>query len=77
MSNQIFENNGMNGTGTPCEGPLPGRCSTVQQRGPGRHPETVRVKWNKEVKKVVMGYFYRNKPFDEKGKPCWIQKDNV
>ena len=40
----------MNGTGTPCEGPLPGRCSTVQQRGPGRHPETVRVKWNKEVK---------------------------
>ena len=39
------------------------------QRGPGRHPETVTVKWNKEAKKVGMEYFYRNKPFDEKGKP--------
>ena len=69
MSNQIFKNNAMNGTGTLCESPLPGRCSPAQQWGPGCHPETVRVKWNKEVKKVGMEYFYRNKPFDEKGKP--------
>ena len=69
MSNQIFKNNVMNGTGTLCEGPSPGRCSPAQQRRPGRHPETVRVKWNKEVKKVVLEYFYRNKCFDEKGEP--------
>ena len=69
MSNQVFKNNGMNGTGTLCEGPSPGRCSRAQQRGPGRHPETVTVKWNKEAKKVGMEYFYRNKAFDEKGKP--------
>ena len=69
MSSQIFENNGTNGTGTLCEGPSPGRCSPAQQRGAGRHPQTVTVKWNKEAKKVVMEYFYRNKPFHEKGKP--------
>ena len=54
MSNQIFENNGVNGTGTPCEGPSPGRRSLGQQRGSGRHPATARVKWNKEVNKIVM-----------------------
>ena len=36
---------------------------------PGRHPVTARVKWNKEVNKVVMEYFHRTKPFDEEGKP--------
>ena len=69
MWNQIFENNGLNRTGTPCEGPSPGRCSLAQQRGPGRHPATVRVMWKKKVNKVVMEYFYRSKPFDEEGKP--------
>ena len=69
MWNQIFENNGLNRTGTPCEGPSPGRCSLAQQRGPGRHPATARVMWKKEVNKVVMEYFYRSKPFDEEGKP--------
>ena len=69
MSNKIFEKNGVNGTGTPCEGPSPGRCSLAQQRGPGRHPATARVKCNKEVNKVVMKCFYRSKPFDEERKP--------
>ena len=69
MSNQIFENNGVNGTGTPCEGPSLGRCSPAQQWGPGRHRATARVKWNKEVNKVVMECFYRSKPFDEERKP--------
>ena len=30
---------------------------------------TARMKWNKEVNKVVMECFYRSKPFDEEGKP--------
>ena len=29
----------------------------AQQRGPGRHPATARMKWNKEVKMVVMEFF--------------------
>ena len=55
MSNQNFENNGVNGT--------------IQQREPGRHQVTARMKWNKEVNKVVMECFYRSKSFDEEGKP--------
>ena len=69
MSNQIFENNGVNGTATSCKGPSPGRCSLAQQRGPGRNPATAKMKWNKEVNKVVMECFYRSRPFDEDGKP--------
>ena len=34
-----------------------------------QHQVTARMKWNKEVKKVVMECFYRSKPFDEEGKP--------
>ena len=67
--NQIFENNGINGMGAPCEGPLSGGCSSAQEHGPGHHPVTARVKWNKEVNKVVMGCFYGSKLFDEEGKP--------
>ena len=44
MSNQIFENNGADRTGTPCEDPSPGRCSPAQQQGLGRHPATAGVK---------------------------------
>ena len=69
MFNQTFENNGVNGNGTPCEGPLSGRCFPAQQWGPNRYPATARVKWNKEVNKVVTECFYRSKPFDEKVKP--------
>ena len=69
MLNQIFENNGVNGTGIPCEGPSPSRCCPAQHWGSGCHPATARVKWNKEVSKVAMECFYRSKPFDEEGKP--------
>ena len=65
MLNHIFENNGVNGTGTPCECPSPSRCSLGQQWGPGCHPVTARVKWDKELNKIVMECFYRSKPFDE------------
>ena len=69
MSNQNFENNGVNGTRPLGEGSLLARCFLVQQREPGRHQVTARMKWNKEVNKVVMECFYRSKPFDEEGKP--------
>ena len=69
MSFSNNENNGVNGTGTLCEGASPGRCSPAQQRRPGRHQVTARMKWDKEVNKVVMECFYRSKPFSEEGKP--------
>ena len=69
MLNKIFENNGVNGTGTPCECPSPSRCSQAQQWGPGCHPVTARVKWNKELNKIVMECFYRSKSFDEEAEP--------
>ena len=69
ISNQNFGNNGLNGTRPLGEGSLPGRCFFVQQRELGRHQVTPRMKWNKEVNKVVMERLYRSKPFDEEGKP--------
>ena len=69
MSNNNFKDNGVNGTGTDSEGASPGRCPSVRQRGPGRHPATVRTKWSKEINKLVMECFYRSKPFDIDGKP--------
>ena len=33
------------------------------------HPATARVKWNKDLKKILMECFYRSKPFDDEGKP--------
>ena len=69
MLNKIFENDGVNGTGTTCECPSPSRCSPAQQWGPGCHPVTARVKWNKELNKIVMECFYRSKSFDEEAEP--------
>ena len=54
MLNYVFENNGMNLTGAPCEGLSTARCSLLQDLGPGCHHVTARVKWNKEVNKTVM-----------------------
>ena len=65
MSNQIFETNVVNGTGTSSEDPLPGSCSPAQKRRPVRLPVIARVKWNKEVNTIVMECFYRSKPFNE------------
>ena len=41
----------------------------AQQRGPGCHPATDRVKRNKEVNNAVMECFSRSKPFYAEGKP--------
>ena len=43
-------------------------CSPAQQQEPSPHPAIARVKWNKEVNKVVMECFYRSKPFVEERK---------
>jgi len=40
MESTDLPNNGVNGTGSQCEGPSPGRCPMEEQRGPGRHPAT-------------------------------------
>lgn len=69
MSNDSISNNDVNGAGTSREGSSSGRCSSGEQRGPGRYPTTARMRWNKEVNKVVMECFYRSNPFDEEGRP--------
>ena len=69
ISNQNFENKGRNGIRLLWEVSSPGRCFLVQQREPGRHQVTAKMKLNKEVRKVEMEYFYRSKPLDEEGKP--------
>ena len=52
------------------ESSFPGWCFLVLQQEPGLHQVTTRMKWNKEVNKVVMECFCRWKPFDEEGKPA-------
>ena len=70
MSNQNFENNGVNVTRPLGKGSLRGRCwqpDLVQQQEPGHHQVTARMKWNKEIHKVVVECFYRSKPLMKKG----------
>ena len=69
ISNQNFENNGVNGTKPLGEGSSTGRCFLIQQQVPVRHHVTARIKFNKEVSKIVMECFYRSKQFGEEGKP--------
>ena len=59
MSNQNSENNGINRAGPVGEGSSASRCSLVRQRGPGRHPTTVRTKWSKIVNMIVMECYFR------------------
>ena len=68
MSNHSISNNDVNGAGTSSEGSSSGRCSPGEQRGPGRYPTTARMRWNKEVNKVVMECFNRSNPFNEEGR---------
>ena len=68
-SNQNFDNNSVNKTRPLGKGFSPGRCFLLQQQESCRHQVTARMKWNKEVNKVVMEFFYRTKPFDEEEKP--------
>ena len=63
--------NGVNGSGTgeTGEAASPGRCPTVGQGGPGRHPATVRMKWSRDMNIAVMECYYLSKPVDENGRP--------
>ena len=67
MSNQNFENNGMNGTRPLGKGSSPERCFLVQQRKLCHRQVIARMKWNKEVNKTVMECFYRGKRLIKKG----------
>ena len=69
MSIQSIENNSLNETRSIGEGSSLGRCSSAQQRGCIRHSATARMKWGKEVNKIVSECFYKCRPFDEEGKP--------
>ena len=60
MSNDNLSDNGVNEAGTVSEGLSPGRCPIVTQRGPGRHHTTARMKWTKEVNKLVIKCFYKS-----------------
>jgi len=68
LNTSLFPND-VNGAGTSCESNSSGRCSLGEQRGPGRYPMTARMRWSKEVNKVVMECFCRSKPSDEEGRP--------
>ena len=69
MNSSKYTNNGVKGTGTLCEGVSPGRCPPVQQRGPGRHHATAKIKWNKELNTTVMECYYLSNPVDENDRP--------
>ena len=69
MSNQDIENSSVNGSRPLGEGSSSGRRFLVKQQEASYHQVAGRMKWNKEINKVVMECFYRSKPFDEEGKP--------
>ena len=63
--------NGVNGSGTgeTGEAASPGRCPTVGQGGPSRHPATSRMKWSRDMNIAVMECYYLSQPVDESGRP--------
>ena len=71
MTDDDSSMNGVNGSGTRGTGDAasPGRCPTVGQGGPGRHPATVRMKWSRDINIAVMECYYLSKPVDESGRP--------
>lgn len=61
-SNEDISDNGVNGTGAASKGVSPGRCPMEEQRWPGHHQVTARMKWSKEVNRIVMRCFYKSEP---------------
>ena len=55
-------NNDVNGTVISMTSSSPGREVGGQQPIPGRYPVTARRRWNKEVNKLMMRCFFRNRP---------------
>ena len=66
-------NNGVNGTVTSRTNSSPGREVGGQQPIPGRHPDTARWKWNKEVNKLVIRCFFRNEPTKRRIGKGWLE----
>ena len=69
IDNDVSCARGSNGKGASS-----GRCSTAQQRVPGRQSITSRIRWNKQVNIVVMECFYRSRPFNENGFPVMLRE---
>ena len=61
--------NDLNGAGAYSEGASSGRSPVVEQHRPGRQYATARVKWSKEVNKVVIECYLRSRPVNENGVP--------
>ena len=82
MESTDLPNNGVNGTGSQCEGPSPGRCPMEEQRGPGRHPATAqriqRRKWCQYDNRVVMECYYKSEPkrngYRKRMHKFWVEK---
>ena len=68
-SSNSFSDNAVNETRPSWDGLSPGRCSVGKQRKPGRHPATARVKWTKQLNRVVMECYYESRPTDDNGVP--------
>ena len=83
MDNQIGSNNCVNETGAECESFSPGRCSMVQQHGPGRHQATAAVtrrrKWTQDDNRMVMKCYYESVPskngYRKRMLQLWLQMD--
>ena len=72
MIESNIPNDGVNETGTSCEGVSPGRCPVVQQRWPSFHHATAanaRLKWSKDVNVIVMECLFLSRPFTDDGIP--------
>ena len=82
MESTDLQNNGLNGTGSQCEGPSPGRCPMKEQRGPGCHPATAqRVqsrKWCQHDNRVVIECYYKSEPkrngYRKRMHKFWVEK---
>ena len=65
MMNRPSQENGVSGTQT-CEGATPVTESRVEQPHPCRNSNTARMKWTKEMNKVVMKCYIKSSP-DRRG----------
>ena len=69
MSNNGLLINGINKSGASDEAFSPGRCSTGQQRRLGSQPATDRLKWSRDLNKVVMKCHLKSNPVNENDTP--------
>ena len=62
ISNTNCSNNGVNANEASSNSVSSGRCTIEPQYGPGRHQATARIKWSKEINKIMMRCFYKSEP---------------